>query len=231
MKFYQYILVLTPIGHDFRYIVSNSYAWLHSGVVPSTIYPPFTLLFFTPFTFVGYEVGYKILIGIILICYLSTTFIFPHWINQHRDISALEMLVMVTGFISYGFQFEAERGQWNLIAFFFSVASIYIFHNRPKHRWLAYLLFTISVQLKLFPAIFVFTLIDDLSDWKNNIRRIIGLGCIQCPSSFYFRAKPNPKNNRISSIRFHPLLHPISIFHSFPLPHSSFRKASSPRSI
>ena len=77
MKFYQYILVLTPVGHDFRDIVSSSSIWLHTGEVPLILYPPFTLLFFAPFTFVSYETGYEILIGIILICYLSTTLIFP----------------------------------------------------------------------------------------------------------------------------------------------------------
>ena len=73
MKFNQYILVLTPIGYDFRGIVSYSYTWFRSGIVPVIIYPPLTLIFFVPFTFVSYETGYEFLIGIILICYLSTT--------------------------------------------------------------------------------------------------------------------------------------------------------------
>ena len=97
---------------------------------------------------------------------------------------------MVTGLLSYGFQFELERGQWNLIAFSFSVASIYLFHKRPKYRWLAYLLFSISVQLKLFPAIFVFTLIDNFSDWKNNIKRIVGLGVFNILALFIFGLNP-----------------------------------------
>ncbi len=190
MKFNQYILVLTPIGFDFRGIVSYSYTWFRSGVVPLIIYPPLTLIFFVPFTFVHYETGYEILIGIILICYLSTTLIFPRWLNQEKDISAFAMLIMVTGLLSYGFQFELERGQWNLIAFSFSVASIYLFHKQPKYRWLAYLLFSISVQLKLFPAIFVFTLIEDFRDWKNNIKRIIGLGVFNILALFIFGLNP-----------------------------------------
>ena len=100
------------------------------------------------------------------------------------------MLIMVTGLISYGFQFELERGQWNLIAFSFIVTSIYLFHKQPKYRWLAYLLFSISVQLKLFPAIFVLTLIEDFSDWKNNIKRIVGLGVINLLALFVFGITP-----------------------------------------
>ena len=154
MDFSQYILTLTPIGHDFRDIVSYSYTWFSFGIIPPTLYPPLTLIFFAPFTFVSYEIGYEILVGIILICYLSTTLVFPRWINQPKETSAFAMLIMVTGLLSYGFQFELERGQWNLIAFSSSVAAIYIFHKQPKYRWLAYLLFTISVQLKLIPCNF-----------------------------------------------------------------------------
>ncbi len=99
-------------------------------------------------------------------------------------------LTLVTGLFSYGFQFELKQGQWNLIAFLFSVAAIYLFHQQPKYRWAAYLLFSISVQLKLFPAIFVFTLIDDFTDWKNNAKRIIGLGILNILALFIFGFNP-----------------------------------------
>ena len=175
---------------DFLGITAFSYAWLHTGLVPTIIYPPFTLVFFAPFTLVSYETGYRILVGIILICYLLTTLIFPQWINQNKGTSAFEILILVTGLFSYGLQFELEQGQWNLIAFSCSVAAIYIFHRQPKYRWLAYLLFSISVQLKLFPAIFVFTLIEDFSDWKKNIKRIIGLGVFNILALFILGLDP-----------------------------------------
>ncbi len=198
MKFTAYVPIFNPIGNDFRQIVSSSSTWFRFGTVPTTLYPPFTLIFFTPFTFVSYEIGYKILIGIILVCYLLTTLIIPQLINQNKGIAAFTLLIAITGLVSYGFQFELEQGQWNLIAFFFSVASIYIFHYRPRYRWLAYLLFSISVQLKLYPAIFVFTLIDDFSDWKNNVRRIAALGVFNVLALFIFG--PSPILNTIDSL-------------------------------
>ena len=203
MKFYQYIPVLSPIGHDFRDIVSSSYTWFHFGTVPTTLYPPFTLIFFAPFTWLSYEVGYKILAGLILACYLFTTWILPRRMNNHTNTSAFALLIAVTGILSYGFQFELERGQWNLIAFSFCLASIYLFHKQPKYRWLAYLLFTLSVQLKLFPAIFVLTLIDDLSDWKSNLRRIFALGGINILALFILG--PDPIFKTVMSLnRFSP---------------------------
>ena len=149
-----------------------------------------TLIFFAPFSFISYETGYQILVGIILICYLFTTLILPRWLNPHKDTSAFAMLLFVSGLVSYGFQFELERGQWNLIAFAFSLAAIYIFHKQTKYRWLAYFLFSLSVQLKLFPAIFIFSLIDNFSDWKHNLKRIIGLGVINIIALFLFGINP-----------------------------------------
>jgi predicted branched-subunit amino acid permease len=41
---------------------------------------------------------------------------------------------------------------------------------------IAYLLFSISIQLKLYPAIFIVMFVDDWKDWKNNILRFLKLG-------------------------------------------------------
>jgi len=41
---------------------------------------------------------------------------------------------------------------------------------------IAYLLFSISIQLKLYPAIFMVMFVDDWKDWKNNILRFLGIG-------------------------------------------------------
>ena len=186
MQFNHYIPAILPIGNDFRITVASSSAWLHSGPVSQIVYPASTLIFFLPFTLLDYEAGYKILLLITLLCYVLITLILPQWISKQKSISALSMLIFVAGLVSYGLQFELERGQFNIIAFTFCLSAIYIFHNHPKRRWLAYLFFTISVQLKLYPAIFVFALIEDWSDWKGNIKRIVGLGILNTAALFVF---------------------------------------------
>jgi Glycosyltransferase family 87 len=182
--------VISPIGHDFRTIVTSTSTWMQTGVAPAILYPAFTLLFFSLFTFFSLETGYKILLLIILICFILTTLVLPGRINRTRSISAFSMLILVTGLGSYGLQFELERGQWNVIAFTCCLAAIYLFHDQLKYRWLAYLLFCISVQLKLYPAIFVLVLIEDWSDWKNNIKRILGLGLINVLALFILGINP-----------------------------------------
>jgi len=191
MKYFPYnILVNSPIGSDFRSIVFSSSTWIHSGAVPPTLYPPITLMFFVPFTFLNDGTGYTVLTLIILICYVWSTLILPRWINKQKGISAFAMLIFITGLVSYGLQLELERGQWNVVAFTFCLTAIYIFHDHPHRRWLAYLLFSISVQLKLYPAIFVFALIENWSDWKNNIRRFVGLGIVNVLALFIFGSGP-----------------------------------------
>src|ERR1700690_2573562 len=66
MQFIPYISTLSPIGQDFRIIVSSSSAWVTSGAVPTTLYPPVTLMFFAPLTFLSYAMGYKVLLFVTL---------------------------------------------------------------------------------------------------------------------------------------------------------------------
>ena len=190
MKFNEYIPTMSPIGHDFFDMGNATSAWIHTGNLPAILYPSLTLIFFVPFLLFSYTVGYKIIVAIIIACYLLITFAIPRWINKSKDLSAFAMLIFITGIVSYGFQFELERGQWNIITFAFTVTAIYLFHNQPKYRWLSYLLFTISIQLKLYPAIFIFCFIEDWSDWRENIKRILGLGIVNILTMLVFGLGP-----------------------------------------
>jgi predicted branched-subunit amino acid permease len=76
---------------------------------------------------------------------------------------------------SYGFQFELERGQSNIIAFSLGVLAVYLYHSRDDLDYLAYLLFSTSLQMKIYPAILIVMFIRDWRDWKGNVKRIAGL--------------------------------------------------------
>ncbi len=205
MQFRQYLPVITPIGHDFRVIASLATYWVYTGKALPTLYPPFTLFFFSPFAYLSSKVGYEVITFVTLGCYILSTLALPRLINNSREIDAFTLLIFISGIISYGFQFELERGQWNTIAMMFCLASIYLFHRRPKYRWLAYLLFSISVQLKLFPAIFALVLVEDWHSWKQNIKRLIGLGLFNILALFILGTSPilstmNSLNSNSASI-------------------------------
>ncbi|MGB7873755.1 MAG: glycosyltransferase family 87 protein, partial [Anaerolineales bacterium] len=101
--------------------------------------------------------------------------VIPLYVIQKKELGTL-LLLGIIGLFSYGFQFEIERGQFNMIAFALCLLAIYIFHYQHKFRYFSYLLFSLAVQLKLYPAIFILMFIRDWRDWKNNIRRILGVG-------------------------------------------------------
>ena len=92
-----------------------------------------------------------------------------------KNLSVI-LLFFLTGLVSYGFQFELERGQYNVFTFLLCLLAIYIFHNHRKQRFIAYLLFSISIQLKIYPAIFIVMFVDDWRDWKIILRRFAGIG-------------------------------------------------------
>jgi hypothetical protein len=190
MQFNQYILTLAPIGHDFRSIVFTSSAWIYKGEFVPIVYPPISRILYLPFTLLSYETGYEILLLLILFCYVLITLVLPPMIHGTKGITALTMLIFITGLISYGFQFELERGQANILAFTLCLTAIYIFHTHPRGRWLAYILFTIAVQLKLYPAIFIFSLIENWQDRKGNIKRFLGLGIVNIAALFIFGLGP-----------------------------------------
>ena len=95
-----------------------------------------------------------------------------------RENHALVYFVFAASIYSYGFQFELETGQYYTIAMMLSLAAIYIFHYHPRHRFFAYVLFCVSVQLKVFPAIFALMFVDHWQEWKVNLKRFAVLGIV-----------------------------------------------------
>jgi len=153
-------------------------------VIRAFPYPPFTLLFhalFLPFNSVG---SYRAISLMTLVAFVLAGFFIPMQFNPQKKQTLLALFFFITGLFSYGFQFEIERGQFNLIAVALAITSIWIFHKRPKLRWLSYLLFTMSVQLKLYPLIFIFGLIDNWQDWIGIFKRFVLLGVMNFAALF-----------------------------------------------
>jgi hypothetical protein len=172
---------ITRIGFDIEAIVSRIENWLRTGQSPYSdgfiAYPPLAIAIFATFSIIGYPAYYKLIVSITVIAYLIAAFRLP-WLIIPKRNQTLLLLFFMTGLFSYGLQFEQERGQFNLITFAFCLAAIYIFHFHHKFRYFAYLLFSLSIQLKVYPVFFVVMFINDWRDWRNNIRRVLGLGIL-----------------------------------------------------
>lgn len=166
------------IGADLRVFVEYINDWLRSGRSPYTsgyiAYPPFSFFLFSPLVLVGYPHNYRLITVVTLASYFLVAFIVPRLLSGDKS-NSLQLFIFIIGLFSYGLQFELERGQSNVIAFAFCLLGIYIFHFHQRFRLFAYLLFSVSVQLKLYPAIFLLLLVDDWRVWEKNLKRFIGL--------------------------------------------------------
>ena len=171
---------ITHIGFDIESTVSRIGNWLVSGQSPYAdgflLYTPFVFVLFAPLVMLGYPAYYRLIVLVSLASY-CITFIISMLLIPKKNYS-LFSLMLVIGLFSYGFQFELERGQFNVIALAFALLAIYIFHYHHKYRYFAYLLFSLSIQLKLYPAIFIFMFVSDWRNWKDNIKRFLGLGLL-----------------------------------------------------
>jgi len=176
MQFPNYVPAINPIGVDLKQMLSYSESWFIAKQTPyigNNLYPPLASVLFTPLLSVKFSVAYKIVTLVTFLLYSLTTLVLPLQIGKERQVSSLLIFVFITGLFSYGFQFELERGQFNVISAFICFLGIWIYHYHNKYRYLAYILFTISVQLKVFPIIFIVMFVTDWQDWKNNFKRLL----------------------------------------------------------
>lgn len=181
MQFFQQAPALEPIGVDLRQMLSYSHAWWvqhQSPYIGFNLYPPLASVLFTPLLALDFPLAYRIVTLISLVCFITSTILLSRGVGEKTPASPLLVLFLTSGLFSYGFQFEIERGQFNLLAMFPCFLAVWLFHHKPNRRLWAYGLFSLSVQLKVFPFIFILLLVDDWRDWKGNLRRFTWLGLV-----------------------------------------------------
>jgi hypothetical protein len=175
MQFIEYIPALKPIGIDLQIMRGYGESW-RNGKYEENFYPPFaTAAFFAPLSILEPSTAYQIVTITNYLGYILVSFVIPILINRTKASFVLVLLLFTTGLYSYGFLFELERGQLNLIAFLLCMFAIYLFHYHNKIRYLAYILFAISIQLKVWPGIFILMFVHDWRDWRINIKRFLGI--------------------------------------------------------
>jgi len=194
MQFIDHIPAMSEIGSDFNITLKASELWLTKNISPYFknnlyAYPPLVSLLLAPFILVNTKFAYWVFSLVSIFCYLVITLIYPLKLNKYEKDPSLIVFVSITGLFSFGFQFELERGQFNVIALFFCIIALWLFHHNYKYRHLAYLLFTISIQLKIYPLIFMILFVKDWQNWKAIIKRFIGLVGVNIGLLFIFGQK------------------------------------------
>jgi len=171
--------IMTPIGADLRQTMISVSRLFLEGSTPylgNIPYPPLVYILLGPLLLFEIDKAYIVFSVVTLVAYVWQALILPYRMARARTLSTSLLLVFVSGMMSYGLLFELERAQFNVIAGLLAYLAVWIFHSDRKHAVWAYVLFCISVHLKVFPLVFIVMFIDDWHDWKNNLRRLVLLG-------------------------------------------------------
>ncbi len=179
LRVYPDFPVINPIGGDLREYLGFSKALLDNGspyIIPN-YYPPLQALVFLPFVRFGPDQSYVYITALNMVSFLAIAWLLPWVSSRPRQWNQRATLVLVSGLFSYGLLFQLERGQFDLLVMVLCFASIYLFHRHPRLRLLAYLLFVVSVNIKIYPLIFILCFTQDWRDWKRNLLRwgLLGL--------------------------------------------------------
>lgn len=181
MAFPKTISTVTPIGADFFWIIDHvQKVVFNHQALEGSYYSPGSFYFFIPFALLDHDAAYLWYSLFKWVVFIFTVLIFPVlWLTKQEK--TLPFFFLFTGLLSYGWEFELERGQGYTPAFALVILSVWLFQNHYEKwplRGLSYLLYTIAIQMKLTPVIFIFFFIRDWRDIKSNIRRFILLGCV-----------------------------------------------------
>lgn len=176
LKFYypvDYIYQINPIGYDFRLLLYSLESWFLLGKTTEYVFAPLVLYVFAPFLLIKYPVAYFVITILTIIGFMVTAWLGARIVGKTHH--TVVVFVFTLTFFSYGLQFELERGQTYTLAFLPAFWSLYIFYKHRRLRWLAYLLFCISVQMKFSPILLTVLFVDNWREWKSNLIRFAGL--------------------------------------------------------
>jgi hypothetical protein len=190
MNFIQYVPALKPIGLDLKQMLGYSKALFVKGQSPYigfNLYPPLASVLFAPLLSLKFQAAYRVVTFISLSCFAAMALVLPAL--RAKQVSPLILLFFISGLFSYGFQFELERGQFNVIAVFLCLLSMWIFHSRRAPSFWAYLPFIGAVQLKIYPFIFVVMFVRNWRDWQGNLKRLAALTAINAALFFALGAR------------------------------------------
>jgi len=165
--------VLKPLGADLHEFLNFSRHMLETGspYIQPNYYPPFQAIFFLPLLRPGPDQSFIYLTILSLICFLTLIFCLPALVEKKHQLRPLALFGVVSGLFSYGLWFELERGQFDLLVMGLCFGGIYLYHFYPRWRWLAFALFIMSVNIKIYPVVFILCFTRDWRDWKSNLIR------------------------------------------------------------
>lgn len=162
MIYYRYIKDLSIAGADLKFNID-----MGKFSCEKIFFTPFAKVIFNMLSYCSFKTTYKILSLLSLLGLVISVLIIPAKLSK-KKINTVTILIFVMAAFSYPFQFEVERGQWNILVIALMLTAIYLFHN--NNLFGAVVLFSLAVQLKLYPAIFILAFVKDYSKHREIIK-------------------------------------------------------------
>ena len=176
--FVDYIPALDPIGNDLNYNTQAITLWLQ-GKSPYELayhfYPPLYHIVFAPILIFDAQGKYSLMTGLTLLSFGLVFFLL--W-RKKANGHGVFLFFFLTGLVSYGMQFELERGQFNVLTLLLAITGIWLYHNFSSFRLLAYTLWIIATHIKLYPGVFLLMFFSRWNNWKENFITLLQLGTL-----------------------------------------------------
>lgn len=143
-------------------------------------YPPLALLLLYPLTAIGFFNAYRIVVVLTVAAFVGLTVWLSARLSARPVGDAPAFWLAGVGLLSYPFQFELERGQWNVIAVALALAGVWLFHRRPSRaaRALAFLLFVAGAHLKVYPMLLAVAFWRRSEGLWRNVATLAALGVV-----------------------------------------------------
>ena len=191
-----------PAGVDLAMMLEYSRTWLETGNPFAALnpYPPLAAVLFAPLAALPFSVAYGLLAATTLAAFVSVALVLPLLAFPRADRAAVG-IAAAAGALSYGLWFELLWGQFDVLALAGAAWGLFLFHRGRGRgaRIAAYALFTAGIQLKLYPAIFVFLFARDARAWQENLARWLGLGAAN--AALLFALGPRAFGDFLHSVR------------------------------
>jgi Glycosyltransferase family 87 len=176
MRFPVDLLAMSPLANDLYLSAKYAIQTVHAGTIKGVdfVYSPLFVIIYSLFSYIDPTLMRWISTLSILISFLYLTIALPRKWKCDIWESPAAVLIIISGFLSYGMRFEIERGQWNVQSMLLCYAALAIKDTKnPWIKFLSYILFTISVHLKVWPLLFIIGYINLNEPIKTNAIRLM----------------------------------------------------------
>ena len=172
MRFPVDLLAMSPLANDLYYSAKYAIQTVHAGTIKGVdfVYSPLFVIIYSIFSYIDPTIMRWISTLSILFAFLYLTMVLPKKWKCDILNSPAAILIIISGFLSYGLRFEIERGQWNVQTILLCYVALAIKDNDNLWiRFLSYILFTISVHLKVWPLLFIISYVNLNEPIRKNI--------------------------------------------------------------